>query len=129
LRGLGLVKHTFEEPLVRSRSEELTAYVKNGDTTGVIFPDSFFQLGLADQELLLFHSFPNPANESLCIELSETSGTAQLELINLQGEILQRVSITQPVTTISTSELAAGLYLLRVQTAEGVSVQRVVIQH
>jgi hypothetical protein len=129
LRGLGLVKHSFEEPFVNSHREELTAYVKNGDTTGVIHPDSFFQLGIADQTQLSFYCFPNPANELLRIELAETSGSAQIELINLQGELVQRVSTAQAVSTISTSELAAGMYLLRVQTADGVSVQRVVIQH
>jgi hypothetical protein len=129
VNGLGLIEANWDQLFEYSRYEWLMGYIKNGDTTGTVYPDTYFNLSTPENQLLSVRCFPNPANESLRIELAETSGAAQLELINLQGEILQRVSITQLATTISTSELAAGMYLLRVQTADGVSVQRVVIQH
>ncbi len=129
LRGLGLVKHVIEEPLVRGHEEELIAYVKNGDTTGVILPDSFFQLGIGDQTQPSFYCFPNPANNLLRIELAEYDGAAQLELLNLQGEVIKLVQLTQAVSSVEVGDVAAGMYLLRVSNDAGVRVQRVVIAH
>ncbi|MCU0435574.1 MAG: T9SS type A sorting domain-containing protein [Bacteroidia bacterium] len=129
VKGLGLVEANWDQLFEYSRYELLMGYVKNGDTVGLIYPDTYFNLSTPENQLLSVRCFPNPANELLRIELAQTTGSAQLELLNLQGELVQGISTTQAVTAVSTSELAAGMYLLRVQTGQGVSVQRVVIQH
>jgi hypothetical protein len=129
LKGLGLVEANWDQLFEYSRYEWLMGYVKNGDTVGTVYPNTYFNLSTPENQLLSVRCFPNPANELLRIEFAEASGSAQIELINLQGELVQRISTTQAATTISTSELAAGMYLLRVQTGQGVSVQRLAVQH
>jgi Secretion system C-terminal sorting domain len=129
VKGLGLTTAYWDQLFEGSWGEGMIGYYKGTDTVGTIYSDAYLGVGVEENVLQNVKLFPNPANESLRIELAETSGSAQIELINLQGELVQRISTAQAVSTISTSELAAGMYLLRVQTADGVSVQRVVIQH
>ncbi|MGL5892042.1 MAG: T9SS type A sorting domain-containing protein [Bacteroidia bacterium] len=127
--GLGIVFGHWYEYNSGQRDEWLIGYYKGVDTVGIIHSDAYLGVGVEENLLQFVKLFPNPASEALRIELADLSETAQIDIINLQGEIVQRISTVQAVTTISTSELAAGMYLLRVQTDEGLSVQRVVIQH
>jgi hypothetical protein len=129
VKGLGLVEANWDQLFEYSRYEWLMGYVKSGDTVGLIYPNTYFNLSTPESQLLSVHCFPTPANESLRIELVQTNGTARIELLNLQGEVVEQIATTNTVHTLSTVAIPAGMYLLRVSNDEGVRVQRVVIAH
>lgn len=66
--------------------------------------------------------FPNPAHDQVFISLEENQ-TAALILTDMQGKILKRRTITGE-GTISVSDLAAGMYLLRLQNENGIAVRK-----
>lgn len=66
--------------------------------------------------------YPNPTEGSLSIRT--TASVHRVEVIGLDGQLLH---ITND-TTIDMGNLDAGMYLLRIQTAEGIAVQKVVKQ-
>ena len=68
-------------------------------------------------------AFPNPANESLTIELSESSLGAPFVVVNAFGASVKRGQINQSRQTIQTSDLAVGHYLLKVEGIPPLSFQ------
>ncbi|MCA6361531.1 MAG: T9SS type A sorting domain-containing protein [Bacteroidetes bacterium] len=129
VKGLGMIEANWDQLFEYSRYELLMGYVKNGDTVGTVYPDTYFNLSTPENQLLAVRSFPNPANESLRIELEQPSGTARIELLNLQGEVVEQFATTNTTHTLSTASIPSGTYLLRVSNDTGVRVQRVVIVH
>ena len=78
----------------------------NIDTTGNI------NIGLKDEEVETFHFFPNPAQSYLTVQLAK-KGEKQLQIINLQGQVVWRQTITKKRTTINVSAFKPGLYILK----------------
>lgn len=81
--------------------------------------------GLVDEHTEPFKVYPNPVNDLLFVE---NFGTAErIEMLNTYGQIL---SITYPVyqdkVTINTSNLAPGLYLVRVVSPSKTSIMNFV---
>jgi hypothetical protein len=72
--------------------------------------------------------YPNPTPDGhLTLELTgPQANAAQLEVLNALGQTVQRRALAAGTTTLSLSELAPGVYTLRVQTEQGMLTQRVV---
>jgi hypothetical protein len=49
-----------------------------------------------------------------------------LEILSLDGKIIQNTSLTTEKTGLSVSDLANGVYFLKIKNAGGVSVQKFV---
>jgi len=65
--------------------------------------------------------FPNPATEILNVSLS-TSIEGQLAILDLQGKLLIKGEIQRGLSTkMNVASLPAGLYVLQVKTASGIS--------
>jgi photosystem II stability/assembly factor-like uncharacterized protein len=69
--------------------------------------------------------FPNPANEILFIELEEN---ATLEIINIQGQIVDSNSLIEKVNNLDISNLGSGVYTLRIKTDRGIAMRKLIKQ-
>lgn len=69
--------------------------------------DGIFELGLEGIKI-----FPNPANDQLTVT-QEGFGTKVLTIIDLQGRIVLTHAMTNGPTSVNTSNLAQGLYLIQ----------------
>lgn len=67
--------------------------------------------------------FPNPASEVLNVESSEV--IKNIRLTDISGKIVKYVIVDSTGARINLSNMEAGIYLMEMQTAEGVSVERV----
>lgn len=72
-----------------------------------------------------FSVAPNPASDEVVIT-RYSSDAAMFELHDASGRMLQQRTLTQQRFSLDTSELPAGLYLIRLSGKDGVSSQRVV---
>lgn len=70
----------------------------------------------------LIKAYPNPGKDFIRIESSVLMD--QATLINLNGQTVRALSQTSQTMDLNTSDLPAGIYLLQVETAEGVWMQR-----
>jgi D-alanyl-D-alanine carboxypeptidase len=61
-----------------------------------------------------FKMYPNPTQKELIIEFENTSKGASIQIYTLQGRLVQ-TEIAQAITTIETSQLPKGMYLLKVE--------------
>ncbi|MBR5664459.1 MAG: T9SS type A sorting domain-containing protein [Bacteroidales bacterium] len=70
--------------------------------------------------------FPNPASDRISVEC-ETE-MRRVTLCNALGQQMLRVTPNAPQAELQVSGLPRGLYLLRVQTASGSAVRKVVVE-
>ena len=69
--------------------------------------------------------YPNPSIDHLTIDKSDYQNTT-LEVYNAQGSLLQSQLLTSSQTTIGTSSLSTGVYLVKLSNSNGTTVSRFV---
>ncbi|MFH0864796.1 MAG: T9SS type A sorting domain-containing protein [Bacteroidota bacterium] len=70
-----------------------------------------------------FSIYPNPATNYLTIETTQPS---QIEILNLQGQIIYKSNTDEMNTSIDVSGFPEGLYMVKIISAKGISVQKFV---
>lgn len=78
--------------------------------------------------------FPNPANEEVKVAFNLESPSAEVELsiMDASGKVVRTEryqNLYRDQLTINTAQLPAGAYNVRIRTTQGVTVQRIVVQH
>jgi Secretion system C-terminal sorting domain len=71
---------------------------------------------------------PNPAHDQLQLDLPG-DGPCELQLLDLQGRLLRRLSLPAGQHSLPISDLESGVYLLRIQGPGGLSTHKLSIQH
>lgn len=69
--------------------------------------------------------YPNPAKDNISIE-GVTSG--KIELINLQGQVINYANVSDKNKSMDISKLATGVYSLKITTDEGIIVKKLLKQ-
>ena len=75
-----------------------------------------------------FEAFPNPVNETLRINLDESLHPEQIELFNLLGERVFFMETSSQQEELNVSQLASGIYVLKVETKEGIGRKRIIVE-
>ncbi|MBL7783515.1 MAG: T9SS type A sorting domain-containing protein [Saprospiraceae bacterium] len=129
--GLGLVRHAISCFEVWDYGE-LRAWVKNGDTTGIITPDSFFLVSVKNEPLVLpVVVMPNPSADSWRLFFPEPLlETLQFSLIDTNGKLLASdvMRTGQSEYRLSGENLPAGVYLLQIRSKKGTKTLRLMRQ-
>ena len=96
----------------------LSAYNECGDTIQVI--KSLNEVGLPEQRILKFKTYPNPVSESLTIEFSSPlNGTYYL--YDISGRLVRSERFAERTLVVfSTSDLSKGSYILKVESDQRV---------
>ena len=82
----------------------------------------------ARQERMKVKVYPNPASSQLSIEVLNAQGF-EISLTNLEGKTVKAGNVTAASITLNTSDLARGMYLLRViSPTGGLSVHKVLLR-
>lgn len=69
--------------------------------------------------------YPNPVSNLLNIAIDEK---ADMEIINIRGQILVIKTLTEKQNIIDISQLTEGIYTLRIKTCKGVVVKKIIKQ-
>ncbi len=69
---------------------------------------------------------PNPAGAMLYVQLPEGTTPALLEVLDVQGRVVMRTYISNPITTLDLSALKSGVYVVRNNSDPATPVQRFV---
>ncbi|MEY4866967.1 MAG: hypothetical protein RLY64_1221, partial [Bacteroidota bacterium] len=80
---------------------------------------------LADVPTSNWSFYPNPSSGNIHIQAEEND---QFSIIDLQGRINQRLSMTSSTQTFSLEHLPKGIYLLERKSKGSVSIKKMVIQ-
>jgi|GEM_PF-2897746 len=70
--------------------------------------------------------YPNPSNGAFTISTSNLAANTTLVIYNGIGQVVYTQQLSKEVETLNTN-LSAGFYTLKLQSAEGISAQRIII--
>ncbi|MEO5644955.1 MAG: PKD domain-containing protein [Bacteroidia bacterium] len=69
--------------------------------------------------------FPNPAQDHITVIIPKGNAVAVAGIYNVAGEIVLQMNLTNPVNEISTANLSAGIYFLKVTDGNHTAVKRI----
>jgi len=64
----------------------------------------------------MFRVYPNPANETIHIEVSEKLLGTQFTITDVLGKILWSGIVKETITPVGLDEFSSGLYLIQLET-------------
>ncbi|MEO0473091.1 MAG: T9SS type A sorting domain-containing protein [Bacteroidota bacterium] len=108
-----------------ARAEEIDL---SPQSSSVVLTQEDVSTSLNPALLSALRVYPNPADQNLRIELDGVQGES-LSLYNLAGQTILQQTGTFTNETLSTDRLPQGLYVLQIQTADGIISKRIMIQH
>ena len=115
--------HSLPMPFTVTRDSlyEVFGSIVQGHGFNTIVDECSGFVGIKEQSIGndVFKLYPNPANESLTLTLSEGEGT-ELSLTDVLGKELNKYKMTSDSITISLSEFNVGVYFIEVKTSNGV---------
>ena len=75
------------------------------------------------------HLYPNPVNDLLTVDLSNnTHWPANLKLLNATGNAVLEIANLDKIALIQISTFLPGLYLLQIETPQGISTRKLIVQ-
>lgn len=86
-------------------------------------------VGLAELNNELLNVYPNPTTGIISIDLSGISAIHSIEILDLNGRVIESKNVNAESTTANLSSLKDGFYFVRVNTAKGSVLRRVALQH
>ena len=70
--------------------------------------------------------YPNPVKDYLTVKSRENDVIKRVEVLTIQDKVLKRKSFTKKLAIIKTSDIPAGIYILKAYTGRGVAVTKFV---
>lgn len=130
--GLAQLDVTFDATGMIPATYQATIYVQSNanqtpivtvPVTMVVTPETGVSELAADQQV---HIYPNPTTTIL--NINSTSTINEIRVFNYVGQLVDSKISSSKFETISTSTYETGIYFIQVQTEEGISTTRVVVQ-
>ncbi|WP_291724376.1 FG-GAP-like repeat-containing protein [Bernardetia sp.] len=82
-------------------------------------------LGEEDEQKAGFAFFPNPNNGEFSLKLQDGSTSASVSVVSLSGQQVYTTTLSNTQTSINLGNVASGMYIVRVETAQGIYQQKV----
>ena len=79
-------------------------------------------------ENIQFGIYPNPAQNSVTVKTTTYDEATQIHILDLNGRILYSTMVNIDVTEINTTDLPAGIYLVRLSTNNKQTIRKLGIQ-
>ena len=71
--------------------------------------------------------YPNPASDYVCVSCQSDNAPVMLTLVDMQGRVLTQQQVSGEYR-LSVRDLAAGIYLIRLQSGSAVSVRKIQVR-
>ncbi|KAF0194780.1 MAG: carbohydrate-binding and sugar hydrolysis protein [Bacteroidetes bacterium] len=98
----------------------------NGHESAYSF-ELHFPLGIKEiKETADFSIYPVPACEKITIELKNLNDYSSLSIVNIQGQSLKTIHLTNSKTEVAIEELTRGMYFVVLSGSKGISMKKVI---
>jgi hypothetical protein len=118
--------------LVEGQTYFYRAYITNEAGTAYGAVETFTLSSLAEEiaGALQVSLYPNPAQENATMEINGLNQDAKIVISDLQGRILSQEAISAGTTryTVNVSNMASGVYYIRIVTDKAVSTQKLIVE-
>ncbi|CAL2079314.1 choice-of-anchor V domain-containing protein [Tenacibaculum sp. 190524A02b] len=98
----------------------------SGDTTFTGSSNSTPSLGIAQENRLDFAMYPNPAKNSVKIDLPLAANNADVQIYDYTGKLIQTQQISSLQKEVNVQELPVGMYLLKIASGDKLGVKHFV---
>jgi len=113
-------------PLTCSGNEELTFnMIVNKNISVKSYTVDCSLVGITEATEKEVNIYPNPANETIIIDGLQAG---KIEIINLQGQVIKNIDVSNEKTSIDISKLSGGVYTMKIKTNEGIIVKKLIKQ-
>lgn len=119
-------------PVISSNNSlNLDQFPANG-TVYRFTPTSNTHTGVKEVNTISFNLYPNPANDNVTIALEQVEKSCpKVILMDIQGRTIKTITETetaQPLVQIPLNDVPAGIYFVRVETASGSAMGKLLVQ-
>ncbi|MFH1121194.1 MAG: T9SS type A sorting domain-containing protein [Bacteroidota bacterium] len=98
----------------------------NGHESAYSF-ELHFPLGINEiKETADFSVYPVPACEKITIELNNPDDYSTLSIVNIQGQTLKTIHLTNSKTEVGIEEFTRGMYFIVLSGSKGISMKKVI---
>ena len=123
---------TTVNDLVEGQTYFYRAYITNEAGTAYGTVETFTLLGLTDAlaNQIAVSLYPNPASDNATLDINGLNQDAKIVISDLQGRILSQDNINAGENryTINVSDMASGVYYIRIITDNVVSTQKLIVE-
>lgn len=104
------------------QEEYFMGRVHNGDTTGTIYGNRFFQVGIESLDRSEFKLFPNPAKSEIRIEMPNSESAVQISIIDMMGRMVYKKVLSNDTRSheVDISGIEQGVYVLQLSNGNRV---------
>ena len=95
-----------------------------GDMFGTITVSAEGALSISEAQRLKFETFPNPASNSVSIQLPSGTEKATVHFYDSLGRLALSKKVTSMKNTIDVSSISRGVYILKVVTEDKIGSQK-----
>ena len=75
-----------------------------------------------------FSVFPNPVNNVINFSNDQNAVVSTVDLTDLNGRVIKSLKVNATEGQISVSDLATGMYMMKITTDQGIAVKKIVKQ-
>ncbi len=100
-----------------TRSNKTASVFNGGGTT----------LQIQDEEMGMISIYPNPTNSTFTIHVDQPDQVQYYEITDLNGNLIMTGSINTNNTQVESSEMAAGVYLIKIYSDSNVITQKLIV--
>lgn len=122
--GLGLT-HKAIYGCSYTFGKELVGYVKNGDTTGTVYSDSYLlSIGKNSKVNNSFNAYPNPVSNILTIENIKPSSI--VSIYNINQQLVNSIDSKNSTLRLDMKGLKKGMYIIVIKNESGIKWKKIV---
>ncbi len=121
-QGNQTVTHTYAWPELYQVCMKVTRYVNDGTvcTDSICKTVDLIGVGIFSNNETSINIWPNPVKETLNLSAGDQPLNGTYQVVNLLGEIMLQGRLSGSKTSIQTSDLAVGLYMIQIHSSEGI---------
>lgn len=120
-----LVEFNLTDPCQSSKVQDHNSSRSNKSAS--VFMPGGSTAQIQDTDLGTISIYPNPANNFFVIQIDAIETVQAYEVMDLSGNLVHRGTIQSNLTTIDAEEMAAGIYLVKIITADKIITQKLVL--
>lgn len=119
-----MVSFNLSDPCTSTKAQDHNSSRSN--KTNTAFGPGGSTLEIEDEELGYISIYPNPTSDLVTLHIDQPDLFQKYEITNLNGELISSDIIYSNNTTVSTENLAAGVYLVRLISFDKIIVEKLV---
>jgi hypothetical protein len=121
-----LVEFNLADPCTSSKVQDHNSSRSNKSSS--VFDPGNSTVQIQDNELGAITCYPNPSEDMFVIHVDQFDLVTNYQIVDLNGNLVQSGPLTSNNTTVDVAEIASGIYLVKINSANNILTIKMVVQ-